>query len=205
VIGEICVQGPSVALGYWKKKEVNKAIFESPVLDQNGAALTDEGAFLRTGDLGFVDDDMLYVTGRLKELIIINGANIYPQDIEKTVQESSEVLQENAGAVFSVESEEGLDKIIVFQEIARQHVRDFSPEELFDLIGKQIIANHEVPVGGIYLISPGQIPKTTSGKIQRVKCKKAYTDGDIPAVLASSETKEELPAAEKPKDSLPST
>lgn len=200
VIGEIRVKGSSVAKGYWQKEEVNKEVFESLVLDENGTPLTAEGAYLRTGDLGFLDEGLLYVTGRLKELIIINGANIYPQDVERTIQESSEYLQDNAGAVFSVEAAQGPDKIVVMQEVARQHVRDFDSEALFETIGNQIIANHELAVAAIFLISPGQLPKTTSGKIQRVKCKQLYIAGEVPGVLASSEIKEKLPEASKPAE-----
>ncbi|MCA1750364.1 MAG: AMP-binding protein [Flavobacteriales bacterium] len=186
MVGEICVKGPSVALGYWQKPEANKEVFETPVLDVDDHPADKNEAYLRTGDLGFMDAGLLYITGRLKEVIIINGANFYPQDIEKTVQNSSQYFQENAGAVFS--EEDGQERIVVLQEIARSHLRDFNPEELIDLIRSQISQNHDLVAEAVYLISPGQIPKTTSGKIQRVKCKELYLSAEIPGVLASSDS-----------------
>lgn len=179
-IGEIWVQGPSVTKGYWQRPQLTEEIFRAQIEGEE-----ERGHFLRTGDLGFLRKNNLFVTGRLKELIIINGANIYPQDVERSIQEEDPVLQENAGAVFSVESESGMDEVVVFQEISRQHVRDFNAEEVIDNIIKRVIANHEIPVLAVFLISPGRLPKTTSGKIQRMKCRAEYLAGNPEGVLAS--------------------
>src|SRR5262249_28759517 len=97
-VGEIWVSGPSVAQGYWNRQAETEETFHAYLLD------TGDGPFLRTGDLGFQQDGELFVTGRLKDLIIIRGRNYYPQDIERTVEECDAALRPGCGAAFSVET-----------------------------------------------------------------------------------------------------
>ncbi|MBN1589762.1 MAG: aminotransferase class I/II-fold pyridoxal phosphate-dependent enzyme, partial [Pirellulales bacterium] len=172
-VGEIWVQGPSVADGYWNKPELSEAVFHARLKD------TGEGPFLRTGDLGFFDAGELFVTGRIKDLIILHGVNIYPQDIEETVQRAHKRLRPDAGAAFLVE-ENDRKKLIIVQEIERRKQGGF--EEIFDAIRRAVSVEHELGVEGILLIRAGSIPKTSSGKIQRHACRNGYLDGSLAVV-----------------------
>jgi acyl-CoA synthetase (AMP-forming)/AMP-acid ligase II len=145
-VGEIWVQGPSVAAGYWRRPEETEQIFKA-VLKNSG-----EAPFLRTGDLGFVQDGELFVTGRLKDLIIIRGRNHYPQDIELTVQQCHPVLRGMAGAAFSVtlETEE---KLALIQEIDARHINLFS--RITAGIQRAVAEEHEIEPNFILLVKPG--------------------------------------------------
>ncbi|MCR4413399.1 MAG: fatty acyl-AMP ligase, partial [Thermoguttaceae bacterium] len=124
-VGEIWVRGPSIATGYWNQPEATEATFRARLEDSG------EGPFLRTGDLGFLQDGELFVTGRIKDLIILRGVNVYPQDIEKTVESSHPYLLPNAGAAFTVEWQ-GRERLVVVQEIERRRKGDLS--EVFNAI-----------------------------------------------------------------------
>src|SRR5262249_21871067 len=117
-IGEIWLSGPSVANGYWNRPAETESTF-------NAYLATGEGPFLRSGDLGFFKEDELYVTGRLKDLIIIRGLNHYPQDIELTVDKSNPFLRPGCGAAFSVEVE-GEERLVVVQELGRRQPEDLA-------------------------------------------------------------------------------
>lgn len=172
-IGEIWVQGPSVALGYWQQPEATKATFQARLKDTN------EGRFLRTGDLGFLLDGELFVTGRVKDLIIVHGVNHHPQDIERTVQQSHPRLRPDSGAAFSVELN-GNEQLVVVQEIERRKQGDWTT--VFDAIRRAVSSEHELALDAIVLIKAGSIPKTSSGKIQRHACRKAYLSGILSEV-----------------------
>ncbi|MDZ4820675.1 MAG: aminotransferase class I/II-fold pyridoxal phosphate-dependent enzyme [Planctomycetota bacterium] len=175
-VGEIWVSGPSVAQGYWKREAETAHTFHAHLKD-SGA-----GPYLRTGDLGFMQDGELFVTGRLKDLIIHNGVNHYPQDIELNVERSHEDLRPAAGAVFTAEID-GVDRLIVVNEVERgrhRETRSFQP--VFDAIRKVVSSEHELAVDGIVLIKAGSIPKTSSGKIQRHACRRGVLDGSLDSV-----------------------
>lgn len=172
-IGEIWVRGPSVALGYWKKPELSKDVFQARLQD------TGDGPFLRTGDLGFLDRGELFITGRIKDLIILHGVNIYPQDVEQTVERSHKRLRPDAGAAFTVE-QHGHEKLIVVQEVERR--KQGHLDEIFGAIRQAVSVEHELGVEGIVLIRAGSIPKTSSGKIQRHACRDGYLDGSLQVV-----------------------
>ena len=163
-IGEIWTAGPSIAQGYWGRPEASEETFHAYLRD------TGEGPFLRTGDLGFLCDGELFVTGRIKDLIILHGVNIYPQDIERTVQQCDPRLRSDSGAAFAVEID-GREQLAVVQEFERRG--DVDTRRLFDSIRRAISADHEIPVAAIVLIKAGTIPKTSSGKIQRRACREA--------------------------------
>jgi acyl-CoA synthetase (AMP-forming)/AMP-acid ligase II/acyl carrier protein len=167
-IGEIWMSGPSVAQGYWNKPSETERDF--------GAYLSDsgEGPFLRTGDLGFLKDGELFVTGRLKDLIIIRGRNLYPQDIEVTAQNAHAGLRPGCGAAFSVEIS-GEERLVVVQEVDRR-VDSGKLDEIVAAIRQAVALEHEVALHAIVLIKHGSILKTTSGKIQRAACRSAYTE-----------------------------
>jgi amino acid adenylation domain-containing protein/non-ribosomal peptide synthase protein (TIGR01720 family) len=169
-IGEVWVSGPSVALGYWKRAEETEQIF--------GAKLVDGGEqrFLRTGDLGFIDQGHLYITGRLKELIITRGRNYYPQDIERTARESCPSVQLGTGAAFSI-SIGTEERLVLVHEVSRHaHVAE---EEIFASIRSAIAEEYEVQTHEIVLVKSGAVPKTSSGKIQRRLCREDFLQGNL--------------------------
>lgn len=180
-IGEIWLSGPSVAIGYWNKKEITESTFKAYLHTNSGG---EEGSFFRTGDMGFLLDGELFITGRLKEMMIVGGMNYYPQDIENTVQSTSEHLTVNAGAAFSIESDDS-EKLVVFQEIKRTSLRHYEASVLFEGIRQAVFEEHNLSIQAIVLLSPGRIPKTSSGKIQRGVAKQSYLEGDIPGQLDS--------------------
>jgi len=158
-VGEIWVAGETVARGYWNRPEETEKTFQAYLSD------TSEGPFLRTGDLGFLRDGELFVTGRLKDLIIIRGRNLYPQDIERTAERSHPSLRPGAIAAFSVEVA-GEEQLVIVPELQSRKAPD-NAEEIISAIRSSIAREYEVQVYGVVLIKPGSIPKTTSGKIQR--------------------------------------
>ncbi|HEV2521761.1 MAG TPA: SDR family NAD(P)-dependent oxidoreductase [Candidatus Acidoferrales bacterium] len=171
-VGEIWVSGPSVARGYWRKPEETKQTFDAHLA-------TGEGPFLRTGDLGFLDRGQLFVTGRLKDLIIIRGSNHYPQDLEYTVERSHRALRPACGAAFSIEAD-GAERLIVVQEVNDRS--SASNEDIVAAIRRALSESHEVHPDTIFLIKPRSIPRTSSGKIQRYACREAFLAGTLDAV-----------------------
>ncbi|MEG4248113.1 amino acid adenylation domain-containing protein [Microcoleus sp. Pol10D4] len=176
-VGEIWVAGETVARGYWNRPEETEKTFQAYLSD------TSEGPFFRTGDLGFLRDRELFITGRLKDLIIIRGRNLYPQDIERTAERSHPSLRQGAIAAFSVEVA-GEEQLVIVPELQSRKAPD-NAEEIISAIRSRIAQEYEVQVYGVVLIKPGSIPKTTSGKIQR---RAAYADflADNLEVVASS-------------------
>jgi acyl-CoA synthetase (AMP-forming)/AMP-acid ligase II len=162
-VGEIWVSGPSVAQGYWKRPQETQQTFQA-YLPRTG-----EGPFLRSGDLGVRLEGELFVTGRLKDLIIIDGQNHYPQDIELTVVNSHFALRPGYCAAFSIDSE-GREELVVVAELQRDH-RNVGRSEIVKAIRQSVAEQHELRVAHIWLLDPGSIPKTTSGKIQRQACR----------------------------------
>ncbi len=172
-IGEIWIKGPSVARGYWNRTEETATTFGARRSDNN------DGPFLRTGDLGFRRDKEFFVTGRLKDLIIVHGQNHYPQDIEYTVENSHEALRPAHGAAFSTEIN-GKARLIVVQEIERrfQDVAD----DAISAIRKEVAKQHELVLDHVMLVRAGSVPKTSSGKIQRGACRRAFLEGKLTIV-----------------------
>jgi amino acid adenylation domain-containing protein/non-ribosomal peptide synthase protein (TIGR01720 family) len=166
-VGEIWVCGPSVAAGYWNRPEATKEVFAAVLKN------SDEGPFLRTGDLGFQHDDQLFVTGRLKDLIIIRGRNHYPQDIERTVQLSHPLLGRAPGAAFSVTGGRE-ERLAVVQEIDPRQSILFV--RIVEEIRRAILGDHEIQPYAILLLKPGAVPRTSSGKVQRHLCRKKFLE-----------------------------
>ncbi|HEX6087530.1 MAG TPA: amino acid adenylation domain-containing protein [Thermoanaerobaculia bacterium] len=172
--GEIWVSGPSVARGYWEKPEQSEQTFAASI------AGTNDGPFLRTGDLGFLDAGELFVNGRRKDLIIIRGLNHYPHDLEQTVEQSHPALRVGCGAAFSIDVD-GEERLVAVQEVDRAN-RMQAGDEVAESIRRRIAEEHEVPLHALVLIKTGSIPKTTSGKIQRSLTKQMFLDGTLPVV-----------------------
>jgi amino acid adenylation domain-containing protein len=177
-VGEIWVRGPGVAAGYWNRPEETAETFGA-MLDGTGDGT---GPWLRTGDLGFLSDGALFITGRLKDLIILRGRNHYPQDLELTAERAAPGLPVGSGAAFAVEVE-GEERLVVVQELAPRARPDAAAlEETAAAIRRSIAEEHEVQVYEVLLVKAGTIPKTTSGKIQRRLCRSMVLDGTLEAV-----------------------
>ena len=172
-VGEIWVSDPSVAQGYWNRLEETECTFRAHLAD------TGKGPFLRTGDLGFMKDGELFITGRIKDLIIIRGTNHYPQDIEWTVQRSHPALRHEHGAAFSVV--DGEERLVVAQEIERRYP-NLNFDEVFETVCQTVADHHELAVYAILLLKTGSILKTSSGKIQRKACRASFLDGSLDAI-----------------------
>jgi len=173
-IGEIWLNGPNVARGYWRNAEATASTFQARIEGE------DDECWLRTGDLGFLDQlGELYITGRIKDVIIIRGINHYPQDIEDTVQSSHPALRRHGGAAFSVVDESGREKLAIVQEIERTQRHHLSIEDIHGCIREAVANAHEITVDRIALIRPGALPKTTSGKIQRNLARQLWLDGRL--------------------------
>ena len=173
-VGEIWIFSPSVAQGYWQRPEETERTFRAYLAD------TGEGPFLRTGDLGFFQDGELFVTGRLKDLIIIRGRNHYPQDIELTVEQSHPALKPGAGIAFSIDVA-GEERLVVVQEVERQY-RNVDIAEVAGDILQAAAEQHEVQVYAVVLVKTGSIPKTTSGKVQRRLCREKFLNNSLDVV-----------------------
>jgi acyl transferase domain-containing protein/acyl-CoA synthetase (AMP-forming)/AMP-acid ligase II/acyl carrier protein len=173
VPGEIWIAGPSVAQGYWQRPEDSERCF--------GARTTDgDGPFLRTGDLGFFHAGELYVTGRIKDLIIIRGRNLYPQDVEQTAEASHPALRNGCGAAFAIETD-GEERLIYVSELERTG-RTTPADEVAAAVTRAVVEALEVPVDAVVLLKPGGIPKTSSGKIQRHACRAGYLAGTLDVI-----------------------
>ena len=175
-VGEIWISGPSVAAGYWKRPEETASTFAARLAD------TGEGPFLRTGDLGFMKDDQLFVTGRLKDLIIIRGLNHYPHDIELTVEKCDAALRPGCGAAFSVEVA-GEERLVIVQEVDRRKTLD--PQDAAERVRRAVMERHELHAHAVVFIKAGSIPKTSSGKIRRHACREDFLKGNLDEVFRS--------------------
>jgi len=174
-VGEIWVTSPSVTKGYWRRPEETNYTF-------NAHLATGEGPFLRTGDLGFIKDGELFITGRLKDLIIIRGSNHYPQDIELTVEKSHPALRANSGAVFSVDIG-GEERLVVVQEVERQYLNS-DLATVASSIRQAVADQHELQTYAVQLIKTSSLPKTSSGKVQRRASREGFLDGTLDAVYS---------------------
>ena len=193
-VGEIWVSSPSVTQGYWNRPEETNRIFNAYLAD------TGEGPFLRTGDLGFLRDGELFVTGRLKDLIIIGGRNLYPNDIELTVEQSHAAVRSGCCVAFSVDVADD-ERLIVAAEVEphyqpqrhqlngasrdsshASHPNGRSPADLDAVsraIRRAVAEEHDVRVHAVVLLKAGGIPKTPSGKVQRRICEARFLDGTL--------------------------
>jgi acyl-CoA synthetase (AMP-forming)/AMP-acid ligase II len=174
-VGEIWISGGSVTLGYWQRPLETERNFQAcPKNSSNNS-------FFRTGDLGFIQDGELFITGRIKDVIIIRGRNHYPQDIELTVEQSHVALQPAASAAFTVEVD-GEEKLIILQEVKRTYLKHIDVAEAIGNIRQAVTKEHELQVHTILLLKTQSIPKTSSGKIQRHACREQFLQGTLETV-----------------------
>ncbi len=174
-VGEIWISGPSVAAGYWNRPEETANVFQA-YLSDSGA-----GPYLRSGDLGFLQSDELFVTGRIKDLIIIRGRNLYPHDLERTVEKSHPSLRAGGGAAFSIDHG-GEERLVIVHEIGR-HVSS-SYDEVIGNIRQSLAEEHEVQPYSVVLVATGAVPKTSSGKTQRRACREMFLSATLSVVAA---------------------
>lgn len=174
-VGEIWLSGPIIAKGYWNRDEETAETFGGHL------AGSGEGPFLRTGDLGFLRDGECYVTGRLKDVIIIRGINHYPQDIELTVQQSHPALRPDCGAAFSIDVG-GEERLVVLQEVRRTFLKNVDGDKVSAAIRRAVLDGHELQVHAIALLRTASILKTSSGKIQRRSCRAHYLENRFPVI-----------------------
>jgi acyl-CoA synthetase (AMP-forming)/AMP-acid ligase II/alkylation response protein AidB-like acyl-CoA dehydrogenase/acyl carrier protein len=195
-VGEVWVASGSVAKGYWNRPDETEASF--------GAHLSNSGngPFLRTGDFGFIRDGELFITGRLKDLIIINGRNLYPQDVEEVIERSIDFIEPNMCAAFSVEID-NQERLAIVAEANRSLVRAAQLqkeqtgkagqtqaksgylariEAMAHNICHVIAQQFDVSVSSIVFVKPGTFPRTTSGKVQRLRCKEMALQGQLELV-----------------------
>ena len=176
-VGEIWVSSPSVAAGYWRQPEESARTFRAQL--RGGPDVT----FLRTGDLGFVHRDELFVAGRLKDLIIIRGHNHYPQDIELTAANADAELRPGGGAVFSVDSTDS-ERVVVVHEVKRTSRQPDVPA-ISAAIRRAVSEHHRLRVHAVALVKPGTVPKTSSGKVRRHACRQMFLSGSLPVIGTS--------------------
>jgi len=186
-VGEIWVRGPSVAQGYWQHPELSEQVFRARLADTN------DGPYLRTGDLGYMFEGQLFVTGRVKDLIIVRGVNHYPQDIELTVQQTNARLRRDCGAAFTVEVGDR-EQFVFVQEVERHKKKDF--DSIFDAVRRAVATEHDLMLDAMVLIKAGSIPKTSSGKIQRHACRQGFLDGSLQVVAQWENTDAAPPPTE---------
>jgi 8-amino-7-oxononanoate synthase len=187
-IGEIWVAGESVGQGYWRDPDKTEATFRARRSD-NG-----DGPFLRTGDLGFLHDSQLYITGRLDDLIIVRGLNHHPQDIEATARECHPLLEGGLGAAFAVD-QDGAQRVVLVHETSRDGSDDLA--DVLDAIHAAVLDEHGLALDAVVLIRCGTIARTTSGKVQRHASRVAFI-GDQLKPLAQRRRRPMLASAMPP-------
>jgi acyl-CoA synthetase (AMP-forming)/AMP-acid ligase II/acyl carrier protein len=185
-VGELWVGGPTRAEGYWQRPEATEETFFARTSDTN------EGPFLRTGDLGFVRDGQVFVTGRLKDMIIVRGENHYPQDIEWSVQECHPAIRPSCVAAFT-QVRDGVEAVSIVAEVYVERLGDAAAQEAVFGAVRDAVGEHGLGVHHVVLIQPRTIFKTSSGKIMRRRTREAMEDGSLDVVA-----RWDRPAAEAP-------
>ena len=180
LVGEIWLRGPHVTRGYWRKEAETREFCRATLADS-------EEEFMRTGDLAFLYADELYVTGRMKDVIIIRGQNHYPQDIERTVEVSHPAIQAAGCSAFGI-TENGEERLVIAAEVRRAALQNLNDEAVVTAIRRQVAEVHELAVHAIVLLKPFTLPKTSSGKLYRGGAKTDYLDGNLNSVFVWKES-----------------
>ncbi|RMS48152.1 hypothetical protein ALP64_202630 [Pseudomonas syringae pv. actinidiae] len=176
-IGEVWASGPSIAHGYWRNPEASAKTFVQH----------DGQTWLRTGDLGFQRHGELYITGRLKDMLIVRGHNLYPQDIEKVIEREVDVVRKGRIAAFAV-NQDGSEGIGIAAEVSRSVQKILPPEALIKLIRQTVAEAFQEAPSVVVLLNPGALPKTSSGKLQRSACRTRLADGSLDSYAVSTAT-----------------
>jgi acyl-CoA synthetase (AMP-forming)/AMP-acid ligase II/alkylation response protein AidB-like acyl-CoA dehydrogenase/acyl carrier protein len=174
-VGEVWLRGPHVSAGYWRKDSDTRELCNARLADG-------DGPFLRSGDLGFVHGGELYVTGRIKDVIVIRGRNHYPQDIERTVEVCHDALQLGSCAAFAV-ALEGVEQLVVAVELRRAALKSLDCAAVVGAIRSAVMEIHELAVHAVALLKPLTLPKTSSGKLQRHRAKSGFLEATLDSVF----------------------
>ncbi len=174
-IGEVWVSGDNVARGYWNQPEASSSVFRAHTKSNHGP-------YLRTGDLGYVLDEDLFIAGRIKDLIIVRGRNLYPQDLEDTVARSHAAFAGGTGAAFTIETGDNTE-VVVVQEVALRS--GYESEALLRTAVKAISEEHEIQAHTVALVRAGTLPRTSSGKIRRHECRRQFLNGELKVLCAT--------------------
>ena len=177
-VGEVWLAGAGIAAGYWERPEESDATFKATV------AGSGEGPYLRTGDLGFIHRGELFLTGRLKDLIIVRGRNYYPHDLEWTAEQAHPGLRRGCGAAFSIESETG-ERVVLVYEIEKK-LPESDMAAVMSCIRRAMAEEYELEVYNVVLVKSGTISRTSSGKIQRHACRADFESGQLTVVGTST-------------------
>jgi fatty acid CoA ligase FadD32 len=175
-VGEIWVHGPNVADGYWGDPERSQETFGAELAD---AGELPSGPWLRTGDHGVIHEGELYVTGRIKDLIIVDGRNHYPQDIELTVQEAHPAVRPDHVAAFALAGESTERLVVVAERNRREPRARLDPDEVEAAVRAAVAIEHELSVHAFVLVEPGGVARTSSGKVARSATRQRYLAGDL--------------------------
>ena len=185
-IGEIWVSSPSVGKGYWEKEEATQETFDAHMADGSGP-------YLRTGDLGFIYKNQVFVAGRLKDMIIVRGVNRYPQDIEQTAEMAHEALRGGLVAAFAANAVDR-ERLVICAEIPRKDGSDWNA--VIQAIRRDVTQHHDLPPDAVLLVRMGTLPRTSSGKVQRHACKREYEEESLKVVAGWKAWELDLPRSE---------
>lgn len=181
-VGEIWVSSASVAQGYWNRPRESAATFQAFI---EGTA---DGPYLRTGDLGRVVHNRLFVTGRMKDVLIVRGMKHYPHDLEATAEGAHPILRAGCCAAFAIETNDEERVALVAEVETRRAIGDDEIEEALQAIRQVVAETHHVSLAQISLVPAGTLPKTTSGKLQRFLCRDGISSGEFETIAEWSET-----------------
>jgi long chain fatty acid CoA FadD26 len=170
-VGEIWVHGDNVAAGYWRNPQASESTFGAVLVDPSPG--TPQGPWLRTGDLGAMSEGELFIIGRIKDLLIVNGRNHYPDDIEATIQEIT------GGRVAAISiHDDRTEQLVAIVELKKRGSSDEEALHRLRTVKQEVTSaiskSHSVRVADLVLVSPGSIPITTSGKVRRSACVERY-------------------------------
>ncbi|MFI1359342.1 fatty acyl-AMP ligase [Streptomyces sp. NPDC020898] len=183
-VGEIWVQGPNVGRGYRNQERQTRRVFDATFADGTAGG----GSWLRTGDLGTVLDGQLIVTGRLKDLIVVDGRNHYPQDVEATAQDADPVVRRDRLAAFGVPGDTGERVVVVAEHVRSTGLAAIDVPGLVRAVRAAVSARHGLRLADVVLVPPGTVPRTSSGKVSRALTRRRYLEGAYPS--GTSETSE---------------
>jgi len=175
-MGEVVISGPSVTCGYWGEIEVVEGRLTREPTAQP----------FRTGDLGFLDSGELYVTGRKKDLMIVGGRNLYPQDIERSAMKAHEAVENCAS--FTIDTAEG-ERVIVLAEVKRG-LRNGKLSPVRGAIQRALLEEHDVSIADLVFVNPLSIPRTSSGKVKRFSCREHYLSQTVPGMIQDCKAQE---------------
>lgn len=183
-VGEIWIEGPSVAVGYWNRPEYTEEMFGAQIAGEKNPNET----YLRTGDMGFLHDGEVFVTGRLKDLIIIRGRNVVPQDVEASIERAHDHVRPGCTAAFSIEKNQE-EALVLVAEVKNGSSKEIC-EEICREIVKVVLSEHQLRCEAIVLLRQKTIPKTTSGKIQRSAAKSKFLTNSLPKPIFEYKSKD---------------